>query len=100
MLYLLREEIRIDRSTIPLTVDLVQRIVKSPMAMRQPELIGMTELVLEEARAPANTNLASNDLGVVAPASFDEFSHQASLFHVPAKAKQRLLRLSDYSELV
>jgi tetratricopeptide (TPR) repeat protein len=99
ILYRLREEIRIDRSAIPQSIVIAQRIAKSPMVMRQPELIGMTELVIEEAQGAASTSLAPNDRPV-APASSNEFSHQASLFHVPEKAKQLASRHADFAELV
>lgn len=100
MLHLLREEIRIDQSAIPSAVDMAKRIAKLPAAMRQPEIIGMTELFFEEAHVAANTALSSNNLGLVAPASSSEFSHQASLFRIPEKAKQRVSSLSDYSEII
>jgi len=99
-LHLLREEIRIDRSVIPFSVDMAQRIAKMPVAMQQPEIIGMTELLLEEARAAANTDLTHNNLGLAAPASPSEFSHQASLFCIPEKAKKRISGLGDYSKLI
>ncbi|MDP1997160.1 MAG: hypothetical protein Q8J90_08160 [Gallionella sp.] len=100
MLYLLREEMQIDQSAISQSVDMAHRIAKLPMAIRQPELIGMTELVLEEARVAANVSPAASDRAIVAPASHDEFSRYASLFHVPEKAKQLALRLGDYSALI
>ena len=75
--------------------EMAQRIAKLPGVMRNPEIIGMTELLLEEAKEAANTNFEPNHLGLVAPASSHEFYHQASLFQVPEKAKQRLLGLDD-----
>lgn len=98
-LHLLREEMRIDRSTIEYSVGMAQRIAKLPVAMRQPEIIGMTELLIEEAKEAANTKFDPNHLGLVAPASSHEFYHQASLFHVPEKAKKRLSGLGDYPSL-
>ena len=99
LLYLLREEIQIDRSAIPQAVDQAKRIAKLPIVMRQPELIGMTELVLEEAHTAANTSPTSNDRILIMPASPEEFSRQGSLFNVPKKAKQLLSQL-DYSKLI
>lgn len=98
-LYLLREEMRIDRSAIAYSVEMAQRIAKLPVAIRQPEIIGMTELLLEEAKDAANMEFDPNHLGLVTPASPHEFCHQASLFHVPEKAKQRLSGLDDYLSL-
>lgn len=94
-LHLLREEMRIDQTAIAYSVETAQRIAKLPGVMRNPEIIGMTELLLEEARDAANTKRDPNYPMLVAPASSNEFYHQASLFQVPEKAKQRLLCLDD-----
>lgn len=98
-LHLLREEMRIDQSAIAYSVEMAQRIAKLPVVMRNPEIIGMAELLLEEAKEAANTNLDPNHLGIVAPASLHEFYHQASLFQIPEKVKQRLLSIDDNPSL-
>ena len=98
-LYLLREEIRIDPSAIPQAVDIAQRIAKYPIVMREPELAGMTELLLEEARS-ATSNNTSNDRAILPSAGREEFARNASLFRVPKNAKQIAPRLGDYLSLL
>lgn len=100
LLYLLREEIRTDKAAIPQTIELAQRISKLPIAMNNPELVGMTQLVLEEAHAGLNSNTSFNDSVGNMTASTDEISHYASLFHVPDKAKQIAAQMVNYSELM
>jgi len=92
-LYLAREEMRTNQSAIPLSVALAKDIARSSWAIRHPELIGMTELVIEEARTPANTKIALNSESAVVPTSLDDLRRQASLFRVPDKAKQLAPRL-------
>jgi hypothetical protein len=98
ILYRLREEIRIDGSSIPHWMDMAQRIAKSPEVVRLPEVVGMAELVLEESRAAAKGSPVSKVRAVEAPASPEDFSHYASLFHVPEEAKQLALRFGNFSE--
>lgn len=100
ILHLSREEIRIDRSSIPRSIEMAERITKLPVAMQQPEIIGMAELLLEEAHSATTPYQASHGLGVVAPASSNDIQHYASLFHVPDKAKQLALRLGDFSGIM
>ena len=99
LLYLSREELRVDPAAVPISIDLANRIAKSPVATRQPELVGMTELVLEEAHAFATKSPALN-VPVFAAASTDELKHQASLFQVPERAKNIASRLCDFSKFV
>ena len=99
ILYLSREEVRIAPTAVPIAIDLAKRIAKSPVATRQPELIGMTELVLEEAPAYATKKPLLN-VPVIAGASTDDLKIQASLFQVPEKAKTIASRLSDFSKFV
>jgi hypothetical protein len=98
-LHLLREEMRVDRSAIPYSVEIAQRIAKLPIVMRQPEIIGMAELLFEEAKKYTNAEFDPNHHRLVAPTSPFQFYHQASLFNVPEKAKQRMSVLGDYSGL-
>lgn len=100
LLYYVREEMQFDRSAIPLSIELAQRIAKLPIVKHQPELAGMTKLVLEEARAATSASFVANHMHAVATASPEELRRQASLFHVPEKAKHPLTRLVDYSELI
>lgn len=100
MLYLLREEMRIDQASIPLAKDIAQRVVRSPIVMHSPELVGLAELVLEEALAAENTGNIRAITEHVAPASPEEFNHFASLFHIPEKAKHRQAHLMNYPDLL
>jgi tetratricopeptide (TPR) repeat protein len=100
MLYLLREEIRIDKSGIPESIDLVERISKMPIAVKHPELFGMTQLFLEEARADAGSGSIFNECAQSQQPSQEELFRCASLFHVPDKAKQIAPQLWVNSDLI
>ena len=99
ILHLLREEIRLDSSFIPTAIPIVERIAKSVTLARHPEIIGMTELFFEETRKPTTDGREATSL-VRSPASPDDLNYQASLFHVPEKAKAVYPKLSDFSKLV
>lgn len=97
ILYLLREEILIDKTVIPQAVEMAKRISKLPILLKHPEIAGMTQLVFEEARAGTNNNLTPNRNSI---ASEVEFNYCASLFHLPTKAIQIGTRFENYTDLI
>lgn len=88
MLYYLREDIRVDKSLIPESIEIVQRFSQMPMAKRHPELFGLSQLFLEEAQALKNSSSKFNGSTGSRLPSQNELFHCASLFHVPDKAKR------------
>lgn len=100
LLYWLREEVRVDRSIIPKAIDMAQRISKMSAASKQPELRGMADLLLEEAKAAGNSTGVHQEEIVSEHLTQFALFHSASLFHVPDKAKQIAARLVAEDDLV
>jgi tetratricopeptide (TPR) repeat protein len=100
VLNLMREELRLDGYANPRWLRVVQQLAKSPVVIREPELIGMTRVILKEVGVGSQIVNVANASPVLSPASSDEFKYQASLFHVPDKAKHLVPNLGDYSALV
>lgn len=98
LLFLLREEIQIDRSVIPHAIDMAQQIGKSPIVIGRPELVGLIELILKEADIAINTNhTPSNNKDGTGPISINKFRNLASLFNIPKNSKQFFSYNEDYS---
>lgn len=100
ILHLLREEIRIDRLAVPQALEVVGRIEKSPLVKNQPELAGMAKLIVENSHLATGDSPDAGQIPIEIPASPELFSHYASLFNVPNRAKKAVPRLSDLSGLV
>jgi len=100
LIYLAREEIRSDPARTASSIELAHRVAKSQYAYRQPEILGMSELVIEEAERAASTErtFPANEAGL--PASADDFRHQAALFRTPKNIQSGWTRIPDFSRLI
>ena len=96
ILHQLREEIRHNSSSIDLAIDMARRVKQSPFVVGRPELVGLADLVLQEASELLENQSDYFGSTYSSHIDVDDFIRQAHLFKIPDVAKQHIAKLNDY----
>lgn len=101
LLHWAKEEVRIDSTASPAAERIAKKVIKSGLAAREPELMGLAETFIQKDSKQPKDKPDTKAAIDANPASLstDELSHQRLLFNVPEKAHRpslKLLKDSDF----